>query len=768
MDGGFPGDEARAASAFGRERAEYDYQHTRCRHGFWKPRGGHASPNEATKQEDEVEFDDVANIDTSDKMGLQIMLKSCKGLNLDIAGSAPTVKLEIPGSSGGGGSWTSKGSEKSDSPQFNETLFLVCSDFTKAKLVIEVSQKSNLVVTKTIGAAVIDIKSLSLSLTKTDMVLKTIALKEQGNERKKKGALQGEVVLAVKQAYQRDALGMRQAARSRGKKLDKIGKLVTVVVVYATNLVATDKNGLSDPYCKIEVDGNKRQTATKFKTLAPSFREQFDLLVNNIDDGLSVKLYDKDFASSEFMGGKNIDLTRYPLDEPVSREHALKNKDGTPCGNIFLQITVTDLLKEPAKLTNKQLAEYPGVLRLCIRKAKGINAADRNGFSDPFCVIETGHSRYRTRTIYKSINPEWDRNFVIPVTDIFSSVSITLYDEDGGGKTAEFLGCISLRLLQLKADDEAGSDKWYALKTLDGLKRAGGDIQLDAAFSYQFPKCYGTLLTHLEKSYIDKTEKFKRPILLRNIARITHCVNSLISGIVFVNNVLGGKKGNTVTLVGQVCWTMACLYGELYHVPLTMALLLLGRRVFQKLTGGIARAGKVDVADLDANESDYDSEEDEDEDDVPEKTKKKEGGGFLKKLERGRQLAEDLANKIDGVASLMEKMKNVVFWHRLQISALVTLVLLLATIIVFIGGQYLRFAFLIGGYSRVILPIIKRYKGQKLRPAHKQSPPPLNLLMRVPDDLQLLQYRRFKPRQLDKKRREREKLKLQMKATQSH
>jgi len=49
---------------------------------------------------------------------------------------------------------------------------------------------------------------------------------------------------------------------------------------------------------------------------------------------------------------------------------------------------------------------------------------------------------------------------VIPVTDIFSSVSITLYDEDGGGKTAEFLGCISLRLLQLKADDEAGSDKW--------------------------------------------------------------------------------------------------------------------------------------------------------------------------------------------------------------------------------------------------------------------------------------------------------------------
>ena len=45
-----------------------------------------------------------------------------------------------------------------------------------------------------------------------------------------------------------------------------------------------------------------------------------------------------------------------------------------------------------------------------------------------------------------------------------------------------------------------------ALKTADGLKRAGGDIQLDAAFSYRYPKCYGTLLTHLEKSYIDKTE----------------------------------------------------------------------------------------------------------------------------------------------------------------------------------------------------------------------------------------------------------------------
>ena len=40
--------------------------------------------------------------------------------------------------------------------------------------------------------------------------------------------------------------------------------------------------------------------------------------------------------------------------------------------------------------------------------------------------------------------------------------------------------------------------------------------------------------------------------------------------------------------------------------------------------------------------------------------------------------------------------------------------------------------------------------------------------MRVPDDLQLLQYRRYKPRQLDKKRRERERLKLQMKAAQAH
>ena len=46
-----------------------------------------------------------------------------------------------------------------------------------------------------------------------------------------------------------------------------------------------------------------------------------------------------------------------------------------------------------------------------------------------------------------------------------------------------------------------------------------------------------------------------------------------------------------------------------------------------------------------------------------------------------------------------------------QISALVTLVLLVVTIVFFIGGQYLRFVILIGGYSRVILPIVNRYKG---------------------------------------------------------
>ena len=48
-------------------------------------------------------------------------------------------------------------------------------------------------------------------------------------------------------------------------------------------------------------------------------------------------------------------------------------------------------------------------------KAEGLASADIGGKSDPFCVLELDNARLQTRTEYKTLNPEWDKVFVMLV-----------------------------------------------------------------------------------------------------------------------------------------------------------------------------------------------------------------------------------------------------------------------------------------------------------------------------------------------------------------
>lgn len=48
-------------------------------------------------------------------------------------------------------------------------------------------------------------------------------------------------------------------------------------------------------------------------------------------------------------------------------------------------------------------------------KAEGLAAADINGKSDPFCVLELVNIRLQTHTVYKTLNPEWNKLFTLYV-----------------------------------------------------------------------------------------------------------------------------------------------------------------------------------------------------------------------------------------------------------------------------------------------------------------------------------------------------------------
>jgi Ca2+-dependent lipid-binding protein len=84
-----------------------------------------------------------------------------------------------------------------------------------------------------------------------------------------------------------------------------------------------------------------------------------------------------------------------------------------------------------------------------VYQARDLSAKDINGKSDPFCVVELDSTRLRTHTIYKTLDPVWNKSFIIPVQDIHSVLELTIYDEDMN-KTTEFIGKVAIPLLAVK------------------------------------------------------------------------------------------------------------------------------------------------------------------------------------------------------------------------------------------------------------------------------------------------------------------------------
>ncbi|KAG7275820.1 hypothetical protein CRUP_016760, partial [Coryphaenoides rupestris] len=102
-----------------------------------------------------------------------------------------------------------------------------------------------------------------------------------------------------------------------------------------------------------------------------------------------------------------------------------------------------------------------------VLRASDLIAADLNGKSDPFCVLQLGNDRLQTHTIYKTLHPEWNK--------------VTVFDEDGD-KPPDFLGMAAIPLLTVRA----------------GLR------------TFQ-PK---------EKRFVEDNPKFSKKVLGRNIVRV--------------------------------------------------------------------------------------------------------------------------------------------------------------------------------------------------------------------------------------------------------
>ncbi|NXN91808.1 MCTP1 protein, partial [Rhinopomastus cyanomelas] len=108
-----------------------------------------------------------------------------------------------------------------------------------------------------------------------------------------------------------------------------------------------------------------------------------------------------------------------------------------------------EILKRYSPMMMFQNIKDVGFLQVKVIRAEALMAADVTGKdSDPFCVVELNNDRLLTHTVYKNLNPEWNKIFTFNIKDIHSVLEVTVYDEDRD-RSADFLGKVAIPLLSV-------------------------------------------------------------------------------------------------------------------------------------------------------------------------------------------------------------------------------------------------------------------------------------------------------------------------------
>ncbi|XP_032332074.1 multiple C2 and transmembrane domain-containing protein 1 isoform X6 [Camelus ferus] len=480
--------------------------------------------------------------------------------------------------------------------------------------------------------------------------------------------------------------------------------IVSITLIEGRDLKAMDSNGLSDPYVKFRLGHQKYKSKIMPKTLNPQWREQFDFHLYEERGGIiDITAWDKDAGKrDDFIGRCQVDLSALSREQTHKLELQLEEGEG----HLVLLVTLTasatvsisdlsinspedqkereEILKRYSPLRIFHNLKDVGFLQVKVIRAEGLMAADVTGKSDPFCVVELNNDRLLTHTVYKNLNPEWNKVFTFNIKDIHSVLEVTVYDEDRD-RSADFLGKVAIPLLSVKA----------SLRTL-------------------IPK---------EQKYIEEENRLSKQLLLRNFIRMKRCVMVLVNAAYYVNSCFDWDSPPR-SLAAFVLFLFVVWNFELYMIPLVL-LLLLTWNYFLIISGKDNRQRDTVVEDM--------LEDEEEEDDKDDKDSEKKG--FINKIYAIQEVCISVQNILDEVASFGERIKNTFNWTVPFLSWLAIVALCAFTVILYFIP--LRYIVLVWGINKFT---------KKLRsPYAIDNNELLDFLSRVPSDVQVVQYQELKP-----------------------
>ncbi|XP_052824922.1 uncharacterized protein LOC106869820 isoform X2 [Octopus bimaculoides] len=210
-------------------------------------------------------------------------------------------------------------------------------------------------------------------------------------------------------------------------------------------------NGLDDVvYTVLRLSDHKRQCPEVYDS--QNWEDICSFLVSDLStDKLHLKYKCKRLLTSVTLEEHEILLSQYPFQIKGEVDTILENKDGS---KLYLSLQYTPLapIKLESSIKDEQvIKDVAGVLYVHIHGATNLLAADKNGTSDPYCVVFSERRRIVTTPyVPRSLNPRWETYSEFFVKD-FTKTKLSFYVFDWDGRNIiddDFLGCAFLDVHQ--------------------------------------------------------------------------------------------------------------------------------------------------------------------------------------------------------------------------------------------------------------------------------------------------------------------------------
>ncbi|KAK5136562.1 hypothetical protein LTR08_002906 [Meristemomyces frigidus] len=126
------------------------------------------------------------------------------------------------------------------------------------------------------------------------------------------------------------------------------------------------------------------------------------------------------------------------------------------------------------------------VLRVTVLKGRNLAPKDKRGTSDPYLVLSLGDAKQATSVVSRTLNPEWNQTFEMPVTEADSALlEVVCWDKDRFKK--DYMGEFDILLEDLfAAGSTVPEPKWFKLEGRRSGKKKKKDSNVSGEVLLKF------------------------------------------------------------------------------------------------------------------------------------------------------------------------------------------------------------------------------------------------------------------------------------------